>query len=171
MSGQGLGMFGDNPRYRAYRALLKRLQDLHIAGRQNTPEADAVREEMEELWYDLLPPEQARLLGLSADLSLPSDEEPMVALSPPEEAEIRSGLAGCYQRRDWEGMLQLLRRGHHLFPETVIAYARSCAWRELGDAQAAAWFLEQARTLDPDSGEEVLDTVFHTDEPRRPPAS
>jgi hypothetical protein len=171
MSTHGRGTFGDNPLYRVYRALLQRLQELHHTGLQDGPEADAIREEMEESWYDLSPAEQERLSGLSADFSLLYDEEPLVALSAAEAAELRRGLAWCYQRRDWEGMLRLLRKGRHAFPEAVVAYARARAWRALGDTQAAAWFLEQARALDPDHDEEVLETAFETDEPRRPSAS
>ena len=172
MSGQGHGVFADNPQYRAYQALLKRLQDLNGAGLQDAPEADAVRDQMEGVWYELTPPEQERLSGLCADLYSFSDEEPLGTPSPAEAAELRRGLAWCYQRCDWQRVLQLLRKGHHLFPKAALAYARAHAWRELGDAQVASWFLEQARALDPghDQDEDSLETVFRADEPRRPSA-
>jgi hypothetical protein len=48
--------------------LLRELHALFAQGKEESEEADAIREQMEEPWYAMTPQEQERMRGLSADL-------------------------------------------------------------------------------------------------------
>src|SRR5205823_13146511 len=53
-----------------YARLLLRLHDLTLAGQEENPEADELRDEMTWHWYRMSAREQDLLTGLSADLNV-----------------------------------------------------------------------------------------------------
>lgn len=136
------------PAYSRYEALLKRLHDLNLEGKLDSPEADLVREDMEEPWSRLSAADKALLAGLSSDLYSFSGEE-VVRASEVDESELKARVLTAHENRDWLGLLEALRLTHQYFPAAVVAYLRGRCWQQLGRPEAAFWFLDRAHALAP----------------------
>jgi tetratricopeptide (TPR) repeat protein len=136
------------PAYSRYEALLKRLHDLNLEGKLDSPEADLVREDMEEPWSRLSAADKALLAGLSSDLYSFSGEE-VVRASDLDQSVLMTRVRAAYESRDWPGLLEALRFTHHHFPAEVVAYMRGRCWQEFGRPEAALWFFERAHKLAP----------------------
>jgi hypothetical protein len=54
---------------------LVRLHELRTTGRDNCPEADALRDDMDPLWYAMTEEEQQRIRALSEDLAALAERE------------------------------------------------------------------------------------------------
>src|SRR5689334_17353563 len=111
------------PAYSRYEALLKRLHDLNLEGKLDSPEADLAREDMEEPWSQLSAADKAQLAGLSSDLYSFSGEE-VVRASDVDKAVLLERARTSYENRSWSGLLEALRFTHQYFPAEVVAYMR-----------------------------------------------
>ncbi len=136
------------PAYSRYEALIKRLHDLNLEGKLDGPEAELVREDMEEPWARLSAADKALLAGLSSDLYSFSGEE-SVRASEVGESELKSRVLTAHENRDWLGLLEALRLTHQYFPAAVVAYLRGRCWQQLGRPEVAFWFLDRAHALAP----------------------
>ena len=143
--------FTENPNYLAYERLLKQLQDLSQAGKNDSEEADAVREKTEDLWCSFSEEEQERLDGLSADLYSLSDEEIAAKPTFDDEQDLRAECEKAFNAKAWEALLGLLRRGSQLFPKAFLAAQRSLAWFHLGHFAPTSWFIEEACRREPEN--------------------
>lgn len=121
-------------------------------GKDDSPEAEAVRDALDGPLNALNPTEKERAQWLSEDLY--SGSEP-----PPEErkamtAEAQQQFAEAFEakgRGEWDRALILLRRWQtHIAPE-VLSYARGAIWLDVGSRAAAAAFFEHALECDPDN--------------------
>ncbi|HSK00117.1 MAG TPA: hypothetical protein VK932_02705 [Kofleriaceae bacterium] len=129
------------PAYCRYEALLKRLHDLNLEGKLDSPEAELVREDMEEPWSRLSAAEKAQLAGLSSDLYSFSGEE-VVRSSDLDPSALATRVRAAHESRDWSGLLEALRFTHQYLPAEAVAYMRGCCWQQLGRPEAAFWFFE-----------------------------
>jgi hypothetical protein len=145
------GRFLDNPSYGEYVRHLLRLHSLMAAGRGDSAEADAVREEMLVPWRRLDPDELARVDGLSADLYMLTGEEIFAAAEPAERTRSRlePRLHAAWAKRDWDEVLALLRTGPDFLTPDRLAYLRGRCWAELGHPDVALLFFDHASRLSP----------------------
>lgn len=139
------GRFTDNPAYERYETLLKQLHSLIREGKGQSPEADAVREAMDEPAARLDRAEVLRLKGLSADLYMLQGKEVLATDGPRLELpELRSELSHFQDWNSWDAVLSLLRRRAPTVPDVAVAAARARAYAALGHADTALLFLDFA---------------------------
>ncbi len=143
--------FSSSPSYLRNIRGLRELHALTLAGFDESPEADAVRDSLEGPWYDLSEIERQRLKGLSADLYSISDpiEQPL-----PSNPQVQRKLRESYEANQlgkWDQALDLLRRwGRHVDP-ALLSFLRGTIWQAAGDNETAVLFFEHASRLDPQS--------------------
>src|SRR5262249_12609431 len=111
-----------------YLATVRGLRELHrltIAGRQVSPEADAVRDATDAPWQALTEVEKERLSGLSEDLY--SITDPQRAAQPEWSPQVQAGLVDVEQARqrgEWDRALELLRCWASSIEPSVLSYLR-----------------------------------------------
>jgi tetratricopeptide (TPR) repeat protein len=128
--------------------LLGELHDLGRRGQLDSPEADALREQMEVPWASLSDVQKQRVSGLSADLYALAGEE-LVTDPGPERDVAMQRVREAYELRDWDGLLAALRKTQDVWPAAVVSYMRARSWQELGRYAPAYWFFDHAHRLDP----------------------
>ncbi len=144
--------FMNSPQYVAFVGLLRRLHFLMAGGKGNTDEADAVRDEMDDPWYDMSTVEQERSRRLSADLyTLGQNPEAPTGHDDTAVNSLRAAIRRAWGTTDWEGILDLLRGSPGVLPPHAEAFLRGWAWNQMGDAESAALFFQRAAELDPDN--------------------
>src|SRR6266566_2413562 len=118
--------FWENPHFVQHESLLRRLHELMAAGKGDSDEADAVRDQMDVSWRALSREEIARLDGLSADLYMLEGEEVLDPASAQGWTPERLGveLGSAWNQGEWEKVLSLLRNGPSFIPQDRIAYLR-----------------------------------------------
>src|SRR5450631_2468452 len=94
--------------------LLRELHALFVQGKDESEEADAIREQMEEPWYAMTPQEQERMRGLSADLyTVAEGGPPRVAMTAHQlqawQMEAKQVIEQS-NRGDVDALLALLRK-------------------------------------------------------------
>jgi tetratricopeptide (TPR) repeat protein len=136
------------PAYSRYEALIKRLHDLNLEGKLDSPEAEVVRDDMEEPWSRLSAADKALLAGLSSDLYSFSGEE-VIRTSDLDRSDLGARVHAAHESRDWSGLLEALRFTHQYFPAELVAYMRGRCWQQLGRPEAAFWFFDRAHELAP----------------------
>jgi hypothetical protein len=131
------------PAYSRYEALLKRLHELNRQGKQDSPEADLVRQAMDALWSRLSEADKALLAGLSSDLSSLAGKE-LIRDAEVDERVLVARTCEAFEHGNWFGLLEALRYTHQHIPSELVAYMRGRCWQELGRSEAAFWFFERA---------------------------
>jgi tetratricopeptide (TPR) repeat protein len=141
--------FSTNPSYLQYIRSLRELHALTMAGRDESPEADAIRDGMDHPWYDLSETEQERINGLSADLYSISDtpKEPQPTNPQVQRKLIEADEA--WQAGNWDQALEILRRWSQHIDPAILSYRRGRIWHEAGDDATANLFYGHAARLDP----------------------
>jgi tetratricopeptide (TPR) repeat protein len=139
-----------------YRAMAHGIRELHrllAEGKDDSPEAEAVRDATDGPWQTLSEVERDRVRGLSEDLySLV--EAPTTPL--PATAEAQAALNDAFearQRGDWDRALSRIRSCATYFAPDLVSFFRGRTWLDAGDAETAALFLEHASRLRPDNGD------------------
>ncbi len=139
-----------------YLAVVRGLRELHrlaVAGHQDSPEADAVRDATDGPWQALTDVEKRRLSGLSEDLYSITDP-PQVApyeMTP----QVQSRLVEADQARhrgEWDRALEILRHWAASIEPSVLGYLRGFTWLGAGDFETAAIFFERASEMQPENG-------------------
>jgi tetratricopeptide (TPR) repeat protein len=140
-----------NPNYLAMVRGTRELHQLLAAGKEDSPEADAIRDATDGPWESLSEVERNRVRNISEDLySLvepPPDAQPM---NPQAQAKLSEAFE-ANQRGEWDRALDLLRRWRAHFDPALVSYLRGSIWLEAGDPGTAALFLEHAFKLQPDN--------------------
>lgn len=124
------------------------LQQQTSAATDDSSEADAIRDRMEEPWSRLSALEMELADGLSADLYSLSDEE----FPPVDKSERILGeeeLKRAWDSHDWPSVLTLVRYGPAFLTRDQIACIRGICWLELGQPEVALAFLELASKITP----------------------
>ena len=106
---------------------------------------------LHELWHELDEKPRQRLWGLSADLATLRDQETWVDDDWPRltEQELARQQSAAFQRRDWDGFLESLRRPPRFLARPMVDYLRGRAWMEMGHPEVATLFFDNAARLEP----------------------
>lgn len=137
--------------YREFASTVRSLHRLAVEGRDESPEADAIREASDLPWDALTEAERERATGLSGDLysvsEVAHETEPM---NPQAQLKIND-FYESRRRGEWDRALKLLRRWYKYIDPPLLAYLRGVTWLEAGDRESAVLFFESARERDPDN--------------------
>lgn len=142
-----------SPNYRAYVRGVRELHRLAAAGKEDSPEAEAVRDATDPPWEALSEIERERVGNLSEDLY--SLVEPAPALQPmvAETQAKFSEAIEARQRGEWDKSLALLRELTPFLAPDVLSFLRGRIWLDAGDRETATLFFEHAAQLQPDNGD------------------
>lgn len=143
---------GELPAWQAYAKLLLQLDSLLSVGKGDTPEADAIRDEMDEPWYAMSEQELARIRGLSEDLeTLAAGGARSVAMSREKKVQwAKEARAALRDSGNPDVALACLRRPFPQgMPAFVIPFLQSRCWESLGCLEVALRFMREAERIDP----------------------
>jgi tetratricopeptide (TPR) repeat protein len=140
----------------SYLAVVRGLRELHqlrSVGREDSPEADLVRDASDTAWEGLTEVERKRLSGLSEDLYSVSDPEQATVREMNPQAQSRLvDTVQAQQHGEWDRALEILRRWSAYLDPSLLSYLRGSIWLEAGDPATAFLFLQHASDLQPDNG-------------------
>lgn len=145
-----------SPSYLAVARGIRALHHLALAGQDESPEADAVRDATDAPWKALTEVERRRASGLSADLYSISD--PPKPGRQPMSPQAQAGLADVLEARrqgEWDRALELVRRWAPSLPPALVSHLRGSIWLEVGDPATAALFFDHAADLEPRNGNDL----------------
>jgi tetratricopeptide (TPR) repeat protein len=140
----------------SYLAVLRGVRELHrltIEGRDESPEADAIRDATDAPWEALTDAERKRVSGLSEDLY--SISEPADERTRPNNPQAQAKLIDASIAREsgqWDRALALLRRWGEYVPPALLSYLRGSIWLDAGDPATATLFFDHAASLEPENG-------------------
>jgi tetratricopeptide (TPR) repeat protein len=138
-----------------YARLLIRLHEFIRQDQRETPEAEAVADEMDRPWLLMSEQERARMGGLAEDLYALAEGGPKVVQMSPseaaawrEEAQAIRDLVLLGQKLD--KALTFLRRPHPPITQApdIIPYLQARCWEQLGDVETALVFYREAARMD-----------------------
>jgi hypothetical protein len=154
-------LFLNNSNYVKSVELLLQLHDLIAKEQGDSDAADVVRDEMELLWRGLDPEEARRVGRLAAETYMLLGREVFERVDATERTRERLGLdlEAAWQARDWDRVLELLRRGPDFLTVDQLAYLRGRCWLALGHPEVATRFFEFALRLQPTNAEYRLASV------------
>ena len=144
--------FFDNPHFLDYLRFLHRLHRLIRANADETPEGEALREQMDKVGANLAAEEVDCLNALSADfytLGEPPRQVPPSSLTAREE--LKKGL-DARDARDYVQALALLRKNQLYRDAAATAYLRGTIWAAVGENAVAVDFFHRAHELAPENG-------------------
>lgn len=136
-----------SPNYLAMVRGVRELHQLSAAGKDDSPEADAIRHDTDRPWESLSEAERQRVRNLSEDFY--SLVEPPIAAQP-MNPQARAKLDEAYaarQRNELDRALDLLRRWRAYLAPDQVSFLRGSIWMEAGDLATAALFFEHASKL------------------------
>jgi tetratricopeptide (TPR) repeat protein len=141
-----------NPNYLAMVRGTRELHQLLIAGKDDSPEAEAIRDATDGPWQGLSEVERNRVRNLSEDLYSLVEPPP----SPqPMTAEAQAKLLEAFearQRGEWDKALDLLGQWRAHIDPSLVSYLRGSTWLAAGDPETAALFYAHAHQLEPTNG-------------------
>ena len=139
--------------YRAYVRGVRELHQLSAAGKEDSPDADAIRDATDGPWESLSEVERKRVGNLSEDLySLVEPPPAAQPMNPKVQAKQNEAVAAG-RRGEWDRALNLLRPCAAYLAPDMLSFWRGKIWMEAGDADTAVPFLEHASRLQPDNGD------------------
>jgi hypothetical protein len=138
----------NEPPVRVYARLLRQLHEYIARGQGDSPEAEAVGDQMDEPGYALTQREQERVGGLSEDLyALAEGDVKSAAMSKPDRDRWESEFGAAMGSADWDRALHLLRHPpNDVSPEYVRSTQAMC-WGRLGDPETALVFAQAAERI------------------------
>ncbi|HVA51690.1 MAG TPA: hypothetical protein VNH11_35445 [Pirellulales bacterium] len=138
----------------SFNLVAKGLLDLHRLikeGKDDSMEAEAIRDALDAPLKALNPTEKARAQWLSEDLY--SVSEPPAAINPKEmNPQAQQQLNEAFEARqsgEWDRALALLRRWREYIAPALLGYLRGSIWLEAGNPEVAAVFYRHASQSDP----------------------
>lgn len=141
--------------YQEFARLLRELHRLMSLGDGDSPEADAIRDEMDGPWYTLSEEEQKRARGMSADLYTLEGNSPIQHPREPGvfEDELAERIREARDREDFDSVLLLLRQNPEKISADRASMLRALSYERLGDVETAILFLQGGVRLsqEPDS--------------------
>ncbi len=144
--------FSKDPNYLQAIRGLHRLHSLTVTGKDQTAEADEVRDDLDQSWNRLSEVERNRLEGLSEDLySLSDPQEPAKDMNPQATKNFAAVLEAG-KNSDWDNALGLLRRWCRYIDPSLLSYMRGSIWQEAGDDSTATLFYGSAYDGDQNNG-------------------
>jgi hypothetical protein len=140
----------------SFKLVAKGLVELHRLmkdGKDDSPEAEAVRDALDAPMKALNRTEKERAQWLSEDLysvSEPSAATAQKEMNPQAQQQLIEA-DEARQRRDWDRALTLLRQWADYLTPDVVSFVRGRIWLEAGHPETAVLFLEHAVRLQPDN--------------------
>src|SRR6185312_16924142 len=116
--------FSTNPGYIQTIRGLHQIHALTLAGQDDSPEADAIRDRLDRPWYDLSEIEKQRIKGLSEDLYSISDPSQELLPSNPQVQRKLIEISEAKQIGKWDQALELLRRWSRYIDPALLAFLR-----------------------------------------------
>ncbi len=155
----------------SFKLMAKGLVELHRLGqigRDDTPEAESVRDALDAPWRVLNRTDKERAGWLSADLYSVSEPPAASALKemPPQAQQQLIEASEAIQSQDWDRALELLRKWQEHIAPALLSYMRGTIWRNAGYPEVAAYFCEHAWETDPTNAnyhELYLDAMSESD--------
>lgn len=133
-----------NPNYLAMVRGTRELHQLLAAGKDDSPDADAVRDATDAPWESLSEVERNRVRNLSEDLYSLIEPPPAAQPMTPQAQAKLSEAFEAKQRGELDRALDLLRRWRAYIDPALVSYLRGSIWLEAGDPGTAALFFEHA---------------------------
>lgn len=141
----------DNPNYGQVLRGYLRLHQLEVEGRDESVDADSVRDSLDVPWRALSADERERVQGLSTDLFSISKPPAGLEEYSPQAQENLLAAVEAKQRGEWTRALSLLRQwGKHITP-VLLSYMRGRIWVDAGYPEVGAVFYGHATHLEPDN--------------------
>jgi len=140
----------------SFKLVAKGLVELHrliIAGKDDSPEAESVRDALDAPLKALNATEKTRAQWLSEDLysvSEPNSGTVQKQMTPQAQCQLNEALQ-ARQDREWDRALELLRQWKDYVLPAQLSYLRGSIWLEAGDFAVAAAFYEHASKSDPEN--------------------
>ena len=134
-----------------YVAMVRGTRELHrllADGKDDSPEAEAIRDVTDGPWRTLSEVERNRVRNLSEDLYSLIEPPPVAQPMTPEAQSQLNEAFEARQRGEWDRALDLLRRWRARIDPPLVSYLRGRIWLEAGDPATAALFFEHAWKLD-----------------------
>jgi hypothetical protein len=147
-----------NDSYKEYVRLLQRLHQLFVEGREDSPEADALRDKMDKPWDKLSLEQRDSVGGLCADLNWLLDG-PVPTKKSREELfqKIAPALTRAEESSNQHEVLEYLRELAPYLPPAELAVRFGRAWSQLGLEEIAHLFFEHAKQGDDGDHHQQLD--------------
>ena len=138
-----------------YRAVVRGLRELHhltVAGKLNSPEADAIRDATDGPWEALDETEKKRVAELSEDLYAITNpaRDNARQWKPEAQMSLVKTINKSIEIGDWNQALALIRRSAAQLKPALVSFLRGTAWSLGGDQETAAIFHKHAQDLQPD---------------------
>jgi tetratricopeptide (TPR) repeat protein len=140
-----------SPSYLATVRGTRALHRLIAEGKDDSPEADAIRDASDGPWEALSETERDRARWVAEDLYSIYEEPPALQQMT---REAQSGLNAAYeakQKGEWDKALALLREWRAYVDAALVSYLRGSIWYDAGDRVTAALFFQHAYKLDPNN--------------------
>lgn len=140
----------------SYSMWLKRILDIHRAQAWDVEQTDIQEredDELNDLWTEIDDCQKQRLWGLSSDLNSLRDREVCVESDwpPMTQKDLVHAQSEAFQRKDWDKLLEHLRRPPREHPRGTVDYLRGRAWQEMGHPEVAVLFFDNATRLEPEN--------------------
>lgn len=138
----------------SYLATVRGSHALHLLiaeGKDDSPEADAIRDASDAPWEALSETERDRARWVAEDLYSIYEEPPALQ---PMTSEAQSGLNAAYeaqQKGEWDNALAILREWRAYIDPALVSYLRGSIWYDAGDIATATLFFQHAHKLDPNN--------------------
>ena len=140
-----------NPNYLVMVRGTRELHRLLAAGKDDSPEADVIRDATDGPWEALSEVERNRVRNLSEDLySLVEPPPPAQPMNPRAQTKLNQAFE-AKQRGEWDRALDLLRRWRAYIDPALVSYLRGSIWLQAGDPATAALFYEHAHNSQRDN--------------------
>jgi tetratricopeptide (TPR) repeat protein len=140
-----------NPNYLAVVRGVRELHQLSVAGKEDSSDADAIRDVTDHPWEALSEVERNRVRNLSEDLYALVEPPPAARPMNPQAQAKLTEIVEARQRGEWDRALDLVRRWRACIDPAFVSYLRGTIWLEAGDPGTAALFYEHAVKLQPDN--------------------
>ena len=138
----------------SFRLMAKGLVELHQliqSGKDDSPDAEAIRDALDVPLRALSQPEKERSQWLSEDLysvsEPPAPSDPKV--TPRQAQQDYLDAYQARQSREWDRALTLLRRSGEYIAPSLLSHVRGEIWSAAGYPQVAAFFYEHASKCEP----------------------
>ena len=127
------------------------LHQLIAEGKEDSPEADAIRDASDAPWEALSETERDRARWVAEDLYSLYEEPPAMQQMTRVAQSGLSAASEAQHKGKWDKALALLREWRAYIDPALLSYLRGSVWYEAGDKATAALFFQHACKLDPDN--------------------
>ena len=144
-----------NPAFDESVRLLLALHELIASGKGDDAEADDIRDQMDEPWYEMTPFERDLVNDLSADLYTIGHRHPDT-ISGVEKHSMDDDFNTAVQQGHWTRVLSIVREAQGSLPADDAALIRGVAWIHLSQPEVGVRFLGELKRLRPLSDRERI---------------